>query len=219
MIIFFYSFVGLSSLILLNALLAIIVDAYAAVKAKSDASLSPEIIGLIVGRAFGRSSPRADLYIPVESIHEALGLVLAGQFVRSNAVWSSSKSTLESSKTLFLFLGGSVIALDQAALQAAVQLAIGADCETKLLVYNILEQLGVDVDPDALSDNEANAFRLLRELQRLACFDSELDAALILLVIMHDAYADSNALAATDLPTLIFEEPKPEAHEESKFYI
>ncbi|KAJ8601972.1 hypothetical protein CTAYLR_008804 [Chrysophaeum taylorii] len=181
-IVFFYTFLVISSLVLLNALLAIIVDAYAAVKDQARHT-SREVLVTLICELVGWTSPPKPFYVSQND----LDLVLAARARHHRAVTTLEyESTLDelpkppsTAKVLLVSLGNdspASVVLTQPMLQEVLDLAADASFANRnlleLVCFNIVEQHGVEPRMASEHDAELLALALNRELSLFAkCYD------------------------------------------------
>ena len=183
---------GIMSLILLNALLAIIVDSYGAVKEQS-MGLTPEILPRLLAELAGRPTPPRPLHAPVEALDAALGALLDG-----GSSPLAAPCDARSARVLFCDLDDAKpVVLDQGLLKAALAVATGRDEDLDALCYNVMEQQGVDPEAElSTSDAQDQALLALDELSIFQRFEPALDDISKLLLVLQAAYGASEVAAA-----------------------
>ena len=135
-IVYYYFFLFVVTIVLLNALLAIIVDAYAEVKDASERGADPEILPKLLRHLLGRPTPPRPWFLDNAVVAHRLGAVLAGRSTES-----LSKAPPRSRNVVFVPLGESVLALDQALLEACTSVA-GGGATCGRVAYRSRAELG-----------------------------------------------------------------------------
>lgn len=172
-VIFFYSFLIISSLILLNALLAIIVDAYSAVK-DAARSTQREVLGVLALQLVGVTTPPKKFYVKSDTLLEAFHKG-PSQFDLKDEM-PETQPDAPSSKVLLVHLDdvASCVCFDQSMLREVIKLAAMDDEKRQgapppdhldVICYNILEQHGVPLDLNTDNAAELQALARHRELQ------------------------------------------------------
>lgn len=191
-IVFFYSFVAVSSLILLNALLAIIVDSYGVVKERSNRRRSREVLPTMLRELAGRTHPPKANYLSADVLLRALTALRDDD---SLILSLRTAPAAASNKVLLTTIcedddeEDSVVALTQPMLKELLSL-LGTTAGGEIvdcICYNLVEQWGVLPRVDDLSIAERLSLErhreLLHHLRRLGIEDILVVVSLLLYAV------------------------------------